>query len=292
MGNSNLDPAALKKMGLVQQKQKEYFALRLRAVGGDFNVKQLRKVAEVAEKYAKGEVHLTTRQGIEIHNVHQTKIEEAKKELEKGGVFMGACGPRVRGIIACPGGTTCRWGIIDTKEIARELDAKYFLEETPHKFKFSVTGCPHNCAKATENDIGVMGAILPKWNMESCTNCDLCVSACPTQAIEKRTGNDGKVQYALLEDKCINCSICTSICPSDAWTIAFKGYNLFIGGTMGKVQRLATLLKKLLTREEAMSLIEKSLRYYQKNGRKKERFGITIDRIGTEEVVKGIADAK
>ncbi|MFZ2657067.1 MAG: 4Fe-4S dicluster domain-containing protein [Victivallales bacterium] len=290
MSEVNFDLAALKKVGMIQQKQKEYFAMRLHAVGGEVNAEQLRKIAEVSEKYAGGEVHITTRQGIEIHNVHHTDLEKARLELEDVKVFMGACGPRVRGIIACPGNATCRWGIMDTKSLAKELDAKYFREETPHKFKISVTGCPHNCAKATENDIGIMGAILPKWNGAACTCCELCVNACPTKAIEKRNGPDGKPQYVLLEDKCINCSICTSICPSGAWSIALKGYNLFIGGTMGKIQRLGTLLKKLLSRDEALSLLDKSLRFYQKNGRKKERFGHMIDRIGTKEAVKGIAN--
>lgn len=284
------DLAALKKIGMIQQRQKEYFAMRLRAVGGDLSSAQLRKIAEVADKYAKGGLHLSTRQGIEIHNVLHSDLEKARAELESAGIFMGACGPRVRIIVACPGEATCRWGIIDTKTPAKELDSRYFREDTPHKFKLSVTGCPHNCAKATENDIGVMGAILPAWRGESCTDCGLCVSICPSKAIERRTLADGKTQYFLIEDRCINCSICTSSCPADSWTVAKKGYNLFIGGTMGKLPRLGTCLKKLLDKSELDALIEKSLRYYQKNGRKKERFGHMIDRIGEDKVKQELLD--
>ena len=109
-------------------------------------------------------------------------------------------------MVACPGNSTCKWGIIDTKDISKELDKRYFREDTPHKFKLSVTGCPHNCAKATENDIGIMGGILPCWKKEICINCDLCVNVCPTQAITKE--ND---EYVLNEDKCIYCSICTAL---------------------------------------------------------------------------------
>lgn len=290
MAEPEFDLAAYKKVGMIQQRQKEYFAMRLRAIGGDLTAKQITKIAEVAERYGRGGVHLSTRQGVEIHYVHHSNLEKARAELESQGVFMGACGPRVRVIVACPGAATCRWGIIDTKEIARELDSRYFGVETPHKFKMAVTGCPHNCAKATENDIGVMGAILPRWDAGKCIDCRLCVNTCPTKAILRDKGSDGDAaRYILDEDKCINCSICTSSCPVNSWTPAATGYNLFIGGTMGKIPRLATLLKRLIpNQEELYRLIESSLRHYQKHGRKRERFGHMIDRIGVEKVKQEI----
>jgi anaerobic sulfite reductase subunit C len=282
------DSAAYKKVGMIQQRQKEYFAMRLRAVGGDLTTDQLRKIAEVADRYGKSGVHLSTRQGVEIHYVHHTKLEKARQELASVGVGMGACGPRVRIVAACPGNATCRWGIIDTKAVARDLDQRYFGVDTPHKFKMAVTGCPHNCAKATENDIGVMGAILPGWDAGACIDCRLCVNICPTKAIV-REEEAGAPRYVLDEDKCIHCSLCTSSCPASAWTPAVTGYNLFIGGTMGKIPRLATLLKRLIPdQEELYRLIENALRYYQKHGRKKERFGHMIDRIGVERVKEDI----
>jgi anaerobic sulfite reductase subunit C len=292
MAEPVFDLAAYKKVGMIQQRQKEYFAMRLRAVGGDLTAKQIRKIAEVAERYGRGGVHLSTRQGVEIHYVHHLDLEKARAELASENVSMGACGPRVRVIVACPGSATCRWGIIDTKEIARELDSRYFGQETPHKFKMAVTGCPHNCAKATENDIGVMGAILPKWQGQACTDCGLCAHTCPTKAIERQEKVvDGVTRHAcrLDEDKCINCSICTSSCPVNDWVPAVTGCNLFIGGTMGKVPRLATLLKKLIRdKQELFALIEKSLQYYRQNGRKRERFGHMIDRIGVGKVKEEI----
>ncbi|MDD5686583.1 MAG: 4Fe-4S binding protein [Elusimicrobia bacterium] len=292
MAEKEFDLAALKKIGMIQQIQKEYFVMRLHAVGGDLSAKQLGKIAEVAERYGKGAVHLSTRQGVEIHNVHYTNLEKARQELETVDVRMGACGPRVRVIVACPGNVTCRWGIIETKNIANELDAKYFRQDTPHKFKMSVTGCPHNCAKATENDVGIMGAILPKWSDEICTDCHLCINVCPTKAIEREEHMvEGKLKrfYKLDEEKCIYCSICTSSCPVNSWVPAIKGYNISIGGTMGKIPRFGTLLKKLITDDgELYTIVKKALLYYQKNGRKRERFGHMIDRIGVEKVKEEI----
>ena len=143
---------------------------------------------------------------------------------------MGADGPRVRIITACPGAETCRWGIIDTKEVARELDRRYFAAEVPYKFKIAVTGCPNNCAKATENDIGVMGAIVPAWDETACNDCGACGKICPRAAIQKV--NDAYVVDTTL---CLNCSRCTTSCPQGRVdTRARRGFILWIGGTMGK----------------------------------------------------------
>lgn len=284
MNNAAFDLAELKKVGMIQQKQKEYFAMRLHAVGGDFTAVQMKKIAEVAETFGRGELHLSTRQGIEIHFVRHDDLEPARAALESVGVTMGACGPRVRIVVACPGNRTCRWGVIDTKDIAHELDRRYFRQDTPHKFKMAVTGCPHNCAKATENDIGVMGGIMPVWDRASCTDCGLCVNTCPVKAIEKRDE-----EYVLDEERCINCSICTANCPAGSWRAERQGYLLWIGGTMGKIPRLATRLGGLIeTRERLFELIERAIEYYRRNGRKRERFGHTIDRIGVETVTREI----
>ena len=57
MTDEIFDLAALKKVGMIQQKQKEYFAMRLHTVAGDFTANQMKKIAEVAEKYGRGQIH-------------------------------------------------------------------------------------------------------------------------------------------------------------------------------------------------------------------------------------------
>jgi anaerobic sulfite reductase subunit C len=288
MSDTSFDLAAFKKVGMIQQKQKEYFAMRLHAVGGDFTVEQMKKIAYVAETFGRGQIHLSTRQGIEIHFVHHSNLETARKELEKAGIAMGACGPRIRIITACPGEVTCKWGIIDTKAVAHDLDEKYFRQDTPHKFKLAVTGCHHNCAKASENDIGVMGGIEPVWDASACTDCGLCVDMCPVAAIQKA----GEV-YVLDSLRCINCSVCSASCLVGAWKTARHGFILWIGGTMGKTPRLATRLPGLIeTKDELYGLIDRTIEYYRRNGRKKERFGHAIDRIGVEKVKEEIFNGR
>lgn len=279
------DSGRKKIPGTVRQKQEGYVALRLHAVGGEFTSAQMRAIAGVAETYGRGRLHLSTRQGIEIHWVPVSDVEPAARELEAAGVAMGADGPRVRIITACPGAETCRWGIFDTKEVARELDRLFFAREAPYKFKIAVTGCPNNCAKATENDIGVMGAIVPAWDEDACDDCGACEKICPVSAIRKVDE-----RYVVDTALCLNCSRCTSSCPRGAWTVARRGFALWIGGTMGKTPRLADRLDGVIgSPEELYALVERAFVFYRENGRPKERFGRTIDRVGLEVVLQEIA---
>ena len=104
----NLDE--LKRVGIIGQKQKDYYLIRLRTVGGGMTAEELGVVARVSKKYGKGQVHLTTRQAVEIHNIHVDDLQSAREELEQNGIVLGVCGPRGRGIVACPGSATCTSG--------------------------------------------------------------------------------------------------------------------------------------------------------------------------------------
>jgi anaerobic sulfite reductase subunit C len=268
----------LKRVGIVGQKRKDYYLIRLRTIGGGMTAGELDVVAAVSRKYGDGKVHLTTRQGVEIHNIHADDLRASREELEQGGIVLGVCGPRGRGIVACPGNATCTSGIIETKELAAELDAEYLRKQAPHKFKIGISGCPNNCSKPVENDIGVMGGVLPGWEKEACIACKLCVSICPVQAIEQR----GK-EFVLDAEKCILCGLCINNCPSSAWTAQKTGYTLYLGGTMGKKPRLGTKARVLIeTKEELKGYINRAFDYYVAHGKKKERFGHTLDRIGVD----------
>jgi dissimilatory sulfite reductase (desulfoviridin) alpha/beta subunit len=274
----------LKRVGIIGQKQKDLYLIRLRTIGGGMTSEELGVVSQVAEKYGKGRVHLTTRQAVEIHNIHVDNLQAAREELEQSGLVLGVCGPRGRGIVACPGNATCTSGLIETKELAAELDAEYLRKPAPHKFKIGISGCPNNCSKPVENDIGIMGGVLPGWDKEACTACKLCVSICPARAIEQR-----EKDFVLDTEKCILCGLCISNCPSSAWKSAKTGYTLYLGGTMGKKPRLGTKAKVLVeSKEELTGYIKRAFDYYVAQGRKKERFGHTLDRIGVDKAFAAI----
>jgi anaerobic sulfite reductase subunit C len=265
----------------IDQRQPNRFALRLHAVGGQFTSEQFRTIADIADRYGKGEIHVTTRQGMEIHYVHHKDLDAAHAALEKNGILMGARGPRVRLVIACPGDDSCRFGSINTRAIAAELDRRYFRMEMPHKLKMGVTGCRHNCGKAREADIGVMGSLEPpEWIEDKCLHCNACIETCPVQALS--SVDDKHIRDM---DKCIRCSTCALNCPAEAWVAAKRSYTLFVGGTLGKNPRLASILKEgVESTDELFELIDRTLAFYKENGQTKERMGTMLTRLGEKEV--------
>ena len=131
-----VDYSVLKKGGFMRQKQKNNFSLRLRVVGGNLTAEQLAKVAEVAEKFGDGHVHLTSRQSVEIPFIKLEDIDAVKAALAEGGVQPGVCGPRVRTTTACQGNAVCPSGCIDTYALAKEIDARYFGRQPYHQEYF------------------------------------------------------------------------------------------------------------------------------------------------------------
>ena len=119
-----VDYSTLKKGGFMRQKQKNCFSLRLAVVGGNLTAENLKTIAEVADKYGDGHVHLTSRQSVEIPFIKLDDIDAVKEDLAKGGCKPCVCGPRVRTITSCQGNQICPSGNIDTYDIAKKLDYK------------------------------------------------------------------------------------------------------------------------------------------------------------------------
>ena len=269
--------AELKKGGFMKQKQKGYGSLRLQVVGGNLTAENIRVVSEVAQKYGRGYVHMTSRQGIEIPFIKVEELAEVKEALAAGGVKTGVCGPRVRTVTACQGSEVCPSGCIDTYTLARELDERYFGRELPHKFKLGVTGCQNNCLKAEENDVGIKGGMEVKYIENACISCGVCVKACRSDALSLV---DGKV--ILDASKCNNCGRCVKSCPTDAWE-GTPGYIVSFGGTFGnsiyKGEELVPIIKD---KETLFRVTDAAIEYFEENAKPSERFRKTLERLGEE----------
>ncbi len=281
-----VDYAALKKGGFMRQKQRNNFSLRLRSTGGHVTVKQLEKIAEVAQKYGEGYVHLTSRQGVEIPFIKLDQIDKVKEELALGDVTPGVCGPRVRTVTACQGEKICTSGCIDTYALALELDERYFGRELPHKFKFGITGCQNNCLKAEENDLGVKGGIKVKWKEDACIQCGVCEKACRSNAI---TIEDGKIKVN--NSLCNYCGRCTKSCPTDAWEET-HGYIVSFGGLFGNsINRGEPVIPFIEDHEKLLKVCDAAIQFFANYAKAGERFKFTIDRIGKEKFEQVIKEA-
>ena len=281
-----VDYAVLKKGGFMRQKQKNNFSLRLAVVGGNLTSKNLQKIAEVAEKFGDGHVHLTSRQSIEIPFIKLDDIEEVKEELAKGDCKPGACGPRVRTVTACQGNQVCPSGNIDSNHIAQELDKRYFARELPHKFKFGVTGCQNNCLKAEEHDVGIKGAMTVSWKEDACIQCGVCEKACRTGAI---TIQDGKVSVE--ESKCNYCGRCAKACPTDAWDTQ-TGYLVSFGGLFGnRIHKGEELLPVITSEETLFRVTDAAIQFFDDHANPSERFQYTIERVGIDKFKETLKEA-
>lgn len=278
MAEKTINYDRLKQGGFLRQRQVEdLFSMRLRVVGGQLTSDQLRALADACDKYGKGEVHITARQGLEISYVPMDDAEDLLDELETHDVRQGTCGPRVRGVVACQGNLICPRGLIDSEDIAQKIDEQYFAMELPGKFKFAVTGCPSACMKPQENDLGIMGGLEPEWVKDDCTYCGLCQTVCPVDAIKVE---DGALHF--YRDKCNLCGQCLQICPVDSWKKSREGYTIFVGGKIGKHPRLGDRLIELVDEDKLFSVIARSIEFFKAEANSGERFGDTIRRIGPD----------
>ena len=84
---------------------------------------------------------------------------------------------------------------------------------------------------------------------------------------------------------CNNCGLCIKRCPFNAIEKDTEGYKVYIGGRWGKIVDRGQPLNKIFeTKEEVLSVIEKTILFYKDQGIKGERFNDTIKRIGFEKV--------
>lgn len=282
-----MDVNRLKEGGIIKQRQADYFFARIKVLAGDINSGQLRKVAELAEKYGQGWVHLSVRQGIEIPFIEYENFESLISELEESGLSMGACGPRVRVVVSCPGSAICTYGLVDTKGMVKKIDESlYGREGLPHKFKVGISGCPSSCAKPQENDLGYLGIVKPVFDevKGECINCRICAETCPTGAITL----DSEQKPVIDHSKCSLDGRCVSICPTEAIQAERKGWRIYVGGKFGRKPCLGLPLIDFVDDAEALKIGEKVLQTYIDLGEKGERLREVIDRVGIENFKKEV----
>jgi len=131
------------------------FSVVPRIRGGVTSPAELRRIADVAEKYQVRMVKITGSQRIDLLGVAKADLPKIWADL---GMPSGQAYTKgVRMVKTCVGTEFCRYGTQDAISTGIELERSLENLYTPHKTKMAVVGCPRNCAEATVKDIGLVG---------------------------------------------------------------------------------------------------------------------------------------
>ncbi|MDD5419933.1 MAG: nitrite reductase, partial [Methanomicrobiaceae archaeon] len=147
--------------GVITERDADYATIRLRIPAGVLSAAQLRGIAEIAEKYGDGGVHLTMRQTIELPHVDPSLLEDIAAVLGENGTPLGAERDEVVNVMACPGLERCKYANVETIELAKRIDHLVFGKEMPVKVRISIAGCTYACGSPQLNEIGIVGRIRP-----------------------------------------------------------------------------------------------------------------------------------
>ena len=202
--------------GAVLQRDKETYAIVPHLPLGLITPEQLRKIADVADKYNPAALKLTSAARIAIVGLKEEDIDSAWQDLGMSpGAAVGLC---VRSVKACPGNALCRLGQQDALAVGKEFDEKYHGLQLPGKVKMGVSGCPNQCAESSVKDIGLVGKA--------------------------------------------------------------KGWTVLVGGNAASRPRLAEVLAEDMSTEDTLKTVDNIFKYFQENGKKGERIGRFMDRVG------------
>jgi nitrite reductase (NADH) large subunit len=131
------------------------FSVVPRMRGGVTSAAELRRIADVAEKYNVPMVKVTGSQRIDLLGIKKADLPNVWADL---GMPSGQAYTKgVRMVKTCVGSEFCRFGVQDSTSAGIELERRFENLFTPHKFKMGVVGCPRNCAEATVKDLGMVG---------------------------------------------------------------------------------------------------------------------------------------
>lgn len=266
-----IDFNELKAGGFIKQRQRGKFTVRLKCPGGRLPIKKLKIAVEAAEKFGKDYVHLSVRQSFEIPYVDFRDFKPLIEMLKTVDQEVASCGPRVRVPTACSGCEYNPNGLTEAQEMAETASKQFFGTRTNHKFKMAFSGCPIDCIRTNESDLGFQGAVYPKWDEPTCIGCTICESACLEGAIESHP-ETGKPIFD--PKQCLYCADCIRACPTSSWKAEKTGWVVRVGGKHGRHPLNAPTVAKFLTDEEVPKSIDATVKWYQKKGEGRNRIRI------------------
>ncbi|MGL4632195.1 MAG: nitrite/sulfite reductase, partial [Leadbetterella sp.] len=150
--------------GVYGQRQHGVQMVRIKLPYGKMTFKQWGRIADISDEYSNGNLHLTTRQDIQIHFVSLEKTPELWHKLEQDNITLReACGNTVRNITAS---VTSGIDPNEPFDVVPHTHSvfEYFLrnpicQEMGRKIKMSFSNTDEDTALAYIHDVGVIPKI-------------------------------------------------------------------------------------------------------------------------------------
>ncbi|MFI7585769.1 nitrite reductase large subunit NirB [Spongisporangium articulatum] len=131
--------------------------------GGITSPDQLRRIADVAEKYDVPMVKLTGGQRIDLLGLRKEDLPKVWADLDMPSGY--AYGKSFRTVKTCVGADFCRFGLGDSTALGVALETRFQGIEGPGKLKLAVSGCSRNCAESYVKDVGVVAVAGGRWEI-------------------------------------------------------------------------------------------------------------------------------
>ncbi|MGK2952314.1 MAG: nitrite reductase large subunit NirB [Thiobacillus sp.] len=123
--------------------------------GGNTTPAELRRIADVVDKYNIPAVHVTGGQRIDLLGIKKEDLPKVWADLDMPSGH--AYGKALRTVKTCVGSEWCRFGTQNSTQMGIDLEKTFFKMWAPHKVKLAVSGCPRNCAEVAIKDVGIIG---------------------------------------------------------------------------------------------------------------------------------------
>jgi dissimilatory sulfite reductase (desulfoviridin) alpha/beta subunit len=261
-----------------EREHPDTMVLKIRAICGEVNSEQVRKLADIAEKYGNSIIHFAVRGAPEIPDIKTKFIPEIRKEL--AAVNLSLLEDNVENMQSCFG-YYCSEGLFNPQALLKRIEKRINeLKIKDMKITVSAAGCPSSCGIAHLSDIGFHGVMIPVVDTALCTGRGMCVAACKRKTIQV------KDKKAVIEMKnCAFCGACRSACPQKAIKEKRKGIAVLLGGRGEPGTRLGTTIAQFVSEDDAFEIADNLLQLLSKTGLDTSQL---IDKMGFDAVKKTI----
>ncbi|MCK8817243.1 4Fe-4S binding protein [Natroniella sulfidigena] len=146
-----------------------------------------------------------------------------------------------------------------------------------HLLKIGIAACPNGCARPQIKDVGIIANKKIKFREGNCIDCEKCVKTCKEGAVDL-------ANQQIISERCLQCGQCEAVCPVEALEKEKQGYQLLIGGKLGRHPRFAQKIHSdLINEQNLVLLLEDSLKWYLNQLDKHMKFGSLLSEKGMEQ---------